>query len=156
MMSLSLAAGVGDTTGHKNMLYLIRLRWIAVLGQITTIAGVSLGLASPEPELAASSRNDFVGREHQSNEPTGRSCRDSRLQPTVELPAHTIGDRTDRQRSFVAPQPGEAFTVLALDFARQPRTGQAQRVESRVQLFGQRTGGERDLFDALDRWFELE
>ena len=53
MMSLSLAAGVGDTTGHKNMLYLIRLRWIAVLGQITTIAGVSLGLGLnlPMPQM---------------------------------------------------------------------------------------------------------
>lgn len=29
--------------GHKNMLQLIQLRWIAVLGQITTIAWVSLG-----------------------------------------------------------------------------------------------------------------
>jgi two-component system, sensor histidine kinase RegB len=53
MMSLSLAAGVGDTTGHKNMLYLIRLRWIAVLGQITTIAGVTLGLGLnlPMPQM---------------------------------------------------------------------------------------------------------
>lgn len=39
-----LAIASGGAAGHKNMLYLIRLRWIAVLGQITTIAVVSLGL----------------------------------------------------------------------------------------------------------------
>jgi len=44
MRSLTLAMGASDTAGHKNMLYLIRLRWIAVLGQITTISGVTLGL----------------------------------------------------------------------------------------------------------------
>lgn len=39
-----IAASVGYAAGHKNMLYLIRLRWIAVMGQITTIAVVSIGL----------------------------------------------------------------------------------------------------------------
>ena len=29
MRSLTIAAGAGDAAGHKNMLYLIRLRWIA-------------------------------------------------------------------------------------------------------------------------------
>ena len=53
MRSLTLAAGVGDSAGHKNMLYLIRLRWIAVLGQVTTIAGVTLGLGLnlPLPQM---------------------------------------------------------------------------------------------------------
>lgn len=53
MKSLALAAGVGSATGHKNMLYLIRLRWIAVLGQITTIAVVTLvlGLHLPMPQM---------------------------------------------------------------------------------------------------------
>jgi two-component system sensor histidine kinase RegB len=53
MRSLTLAAGVGDAAGHKNMLYLIRLRWIAVLGQVTTIAGVTLGLGLnlPLPQM---------------------------------------------------------------------------------------------------------
>ncbi|MFJ2989614.1 ATP-binding protein [Collimonas sp. NPDC087041] len=37
------AAGPEDTTGHKNMLRLIQLRWIAVIGQITTIAVVMVG-----------------------------------------------------------------------------------------------------------------
>lgn len=41
--------GMKSLVGHKNMLYLIRLRWIAVLGQITTIAVVSLGLGLPLP-----------------------------------------------------------------------------------------------------------
>jgi two-component system sensor histidine kinase RegB len=53
MRPLALAAGVGDSAGHKNMLYLIRLRWIAVLGQVTTIAGVTLGLGLnlPLPQM---------------------------------------------------------------------------------------------------------
>ncbi len=53
MRSLTIATGSSDTAGHKNMLYLIRLRWIAVLGQITTIAGVTLGLGLhlPLPQM---------------------------------------------------------------------------------------------------------
>lgn len=39
-----MAAGVGRTAGHKNMLQLIHLRWIAVIGQITTIAVASAGM----------------------------------------------------------------------------------------------------------------
>ena len=36
-------AGFENTAGHNNMLQLIQLRWIAVIGQITTIAVVTLG-----------------------------------------------------------------------------------------------------------------
>jgi two-component system sensor histidine kinase RegB len=36
------AADVEYVAGHKNMLQLIELRWIAVIGQITTIAGAIL------------------------------------------------------------------------------------------------------------------
>ncbi|MEC5217939.1 two-component system sensor histidine kinase RegB [Actimicrobium sp. GrIS 1.19] len=32
-----------DAAGYRNMLHLIQLRWIAVVGQISTIAGVTLG-----------------------------------------------------------------------------------------------------------------
>lgn len=51
----SIAASVGYAAGHKNMLYLIRLRWIAVAGQITTIAVVTwgLGIALPLPQMLA-------------------------------------------------------------------------------------------------------
>ena len=51
----SAAANVGYAAGHKNMLYLIRLRWIAVVGQITTIAVVSiaLGIHLPLPQMIA-------------------------------------------------------------------------------------------------------
>ncbi|CDG82940.1 ATP-binding protein [Janthinobacterium agaricidamnosum] len=35
--------------GHKNMLQLIQLRWIAVLGQVSTIFGVSIGFGVPLP-----------------------------------------------------------------------------------------------------------
>jgi two-component system sensor histidine kinase RegB len=50
-----MAASVGYAAGHKNMLYLIRLRWIAVVGQITTIAAVAfgLGIRLPMPEMLA-------------------------------------------------------------------------------------------------------
>jgi two-component system sensor histidine kinase RegB len=53
MRSLTIATGASETAGHKNMLYLIRLRWIAVLGQITTIAGVTLGMGLhlPLPQM---------------------------------------------------------------------------------------------------------
>ncbi|HWJ95243.1 MAG TPA: sensor histidine kinase, partial [Telluria sp.] len=36
------AADVEYAAGHTNMLQLIELRWIAVVGQITTIAGAIL------------------------------------------------------------------------------------------------------------------
>ena len=49
--------GSGYAAGyrHKNMLYLIRLRWIAIAGQISTIAGVSLllGIHLPLPQMFA-------------------------------------------------------------------------------------------------------
>lgn len=41
---LTAATNVENTAGHKNMLQLIQLRWIAVFGQITTIAIVALVL----------------------------------------------------------------------------------------------------------------
>lgn len=48
-------ASVENATGHKNMLLLIQLRWIAVVGQITTIVVVSLGLGVnlPLPQMLA-------------------------------------------------------------------------------------------------------
>ncbi|SFB14595.1 two-component system, sensor histidine kinase RegB [Collimonas sp. OK607] len=47
------AAGVENSAGHKNMLQLIQLRWIAVVGQITTIAIVILGfgIQLPLPDM---------------------------------------------------------------------------------------------------------
>jgi two-component system sensor histidine kinase RegB len=41
-MRTASAADVDYIAGHKNMLQLIELRWIAVIGQITTIAGAML------------------------------------------------------------------------------------------------------------------
>ncbi|MFC5475618.1 ATP-binding protein [Paraherbaspirillum soli] len=43
------ATGVENAAGHKNMLQLIQLRWIAVLGQITTISIVILGFGIQLP-----------------------------------------------------------------------------------------------------------
>jgi two-component system sensor histidine kinase RegB len=45
----TVAAGVENAAGHKNMLQLIQLRWIAVVGQITTIAIVILGFGIQLP-----------------------------------------------------------------------------------------------------------
>lgn len=47
------AASVESAAGHKNMLQLIQLRWIAVVGQITTIAFVTyvLGVRLPLPQM---------------------------------------------------------------------------------------------------------
>lgn len=55
MKGQPVAASVGYAAGHKNMLYLIRLRWIAVIGQITTIAvvAVGLGIHLPLPQMIA-------------------------------------------------------------------------------------------------------
>lgn len=49
------AANVESAAGHKNMLQLIQLRWIAVVGQITTIAFVTyvLGVRLPLPQMFA-------------------------------------------------------------------------------------------------------
>ncbi|HAT31436.1 MAG TPA: histidine kinase [Janthinobacterium sp.] len=43
------AAKVEHAAGHKNMLQLIQLRWIAVAGQITTIVSVTLGFGIALP-----------------------------------------------------------------------------------------------------------
>ena len=49
----TIAAGVESAAGHKNMLQLIQLRWIAVIGQITTIAFViaGFGIHLPLPHM---------------------------------------------------------------------------------------------------------
>src|ERR1700704_5459523 len=41
--ALAGTAGADDTTGRENMQQLIQLRWIAVMGQIVTIAVVHFG-----------------------------------------------------------------------------------------------------------------
>ena len=45
----SAAAGFDDATGLKNMQQLIQLRWIAVVGQVVTIAVVHFGFGIPLP-----------------------------------------------------------------------------------------------------------
>jgi two-component system sensor histidine kinase RegB len=45
----ALAAGVESTAGRNNMLQLIQLRWIAVVGQVTTVAVVTLGFGIQLP-----------------------------------------------------------------------------------------------------------
>lgn len=52
---LTAAASVENAAGHKNMLQLIQLRWIAVVGQITTItvATVGLDIRLPLPQMIA-------------------------------------------------------------------------------------------------------
>lgn len=52
---LTAAASVENTAGHKNMLQLIQLRWIAVAGQITTITVATIGLdiRLPLPQMIA-------------------------------------------------------------------------------------------------------
>ena len=45
----AVAGRLDNGTGYKNMLHLIQLRWIAVIGQITTIAGVTFGLGVALP-----------------------------------------------------------------------------------------------------------
>lgn len=47
------AASVGNVAGRKNMLHLIQLRWIAVIGQITTITVAILvfGIRLPLPQM---------------------------------------------------------------------------------------------------------
>lgn len=49
------AVRVEEAAGHRNMLQLIQLRWIAVLGQITTILVVTsgLGIYLPLPKMIA-------------------------------------------------------------------------------------------------------
>jgi two-component system sensor histidine kinase RegB len=49
---LSLSASSGETVGQQNMLQLIQLRWIAVIGQVLTIAYVSLVFRIELPLLA--------------------------------------------------------------------------------------------------------
>lgn len=47
--SLGPPGGDADASGHKNLLLLVQLRWIAVGGQIVTLAVVGAGLQVPLP-----------------------------------------------------------------------------------------------------------
>jgi len=53
MRQASLAAHLEEDTGYSNMQQLIQLRWIAVIGQITTMATVTVGfgVALPLPAM---------------------------------------------------------------------------------------------------------
>jgi two-component system sensor histidine kinase RegB len=53
VVNRAAAASVESAAGHKNMLQLIQLRWIAVIGQITTITlvTVGLGIKLPLPQM---------------------------------------------------------------------------------------------------------
>lgn len=53
MTTGAAAAKLEQAAGHKNMLQLIQLRWLAVIGQVTTIAVVTLGLgiSLPLPQM---------------------------------------------------------------------------------------------------------
>jgi two-component system, sensor histidine kinase RegB len=55
MMERRSATRVDNPAGHNNMLHLIQLRWLAVIGQITTIAFVTLvlGIHLPLPQMIA-------------------------------------------------------------------------------------------------------
>ncbi|MEC4721763.1 ATP-binding protein [Noviherbaspirillum sp. CPCC 100848] len=44
-----VSSAVENAAGHTNMLQLIHLRWLAVVGQVTTISVVSLGYGIPLP-----------------------------------------------------------------------------------------------------------
>ncbi|MEO7495498.1 MAG: ATP-binding protein [Massilia sp.] len=48
-MRETVFGSIGQAAGHKNMKQLIELRWIAVFGQITTIASVTLGMGVQLP-----------------------------------------------------------------------------------------------------------
>jgi two-component system sensor histidine kinase RegB len=52
---LPVVVSVERAAGHKNMLQLIQLRWFAVIGQITTISVVTMGLgiSLPLPQMLA-------------------------------------------------------------------------------------------------------
>jgi two-component system sensor histidine kinase RegB len=49
--AIELQQALADSTGHRNMLHLIQLRWMAVVGQIATIATATLVLDIPLPVL---------------------------------------------------------------------------------------------------------
>src|SRR4051812_45776280 len=49
VMHQTVFGTVGQEAGHKNMRQLIELRWIAVIGQVTTIAAVTAGFGVQLP-----------------------------------------------------------------------------------------------------------
>ncbi|GIZ50317.1 ATP-binding protein [Noviherbaspirillum aridicola] len=55
MKASAAAPSLANAAGHKNMLQLIQLRWLAVIGQITTICVVTLGfgISLPLPQMLA-------------------------------------------------------------------------------------------------------
>jgi hypothetical protein len=104
-------------------------------------------VAAPEAELAAVIGMDLVRRQTQERD-AGRDCARHR-EPTIELPAHPLGEHGRGERTVMPPRTGQVLTVLGLDLDAHACAGQPAPGQTRVQLVGQglgREGGDVDPF----------
>ena len=111
-------------------------------------------VAAPEPELPAVGGHDLVGNEPQQRETARRRVEILVVlrvaeQPTVELPAHPLGQRGGSEHAVVTPAPREPFTVLGLGLDHHARARQAALGEAEQQPLGERLRRERDGVDPL-------
>jgi hypothetical protein len=112
-------------------------------------------LSTPEPQLATPRRRDFVGYQRQPGDSRGRTGRGRTVEPTVELPTHTIGYRDGTQGTFMAPETLEPLAMFGLGHDEHARTSQTMDIETIVQFVGQRFCDESRSVDALRRRVEL-
>ena len=119
------------------------------------IGAVVRGLvATPETELATVGGHHLVGNQAQQREP-GSCIFDIEVgwgsEPAVELPAHAFGERGRRERTVVAPAPGEPFAVLGLGLDDHPRAREPAIGEPEQQAVGETLRRERHRVHALNR-----
>ena len=104
-------------------------------------------VATPEPELATARRDDLIGDEAQEREPTGEPACSG--EPTVELPAHALGERGRGERALVAPAACERLAVLGLAVDDDAGAREPARREPIEEPVGERLAHERRGVDAI-------
>ncbi len=114
------------TANRKNMMLLIQLRWIAVMGQVATIAVVQLGLEVPLP-ARADGGGARRARAAQSREPRMAAPRLGGEQPWTAHGAHARCARSDR--SALSERGGRQPLYLSVSAA-----GGSRRRPSRCRI----------------------
>ena len=114
---------------------------------------VGSAAAAPEPELPARRGRQLVGYEADERDACSRPVDGGAVQPTIELPAHPIGDDAGGE-VIEAPQPFEALAVVGLGDDQQACAHMAARRQIGVQLTRQRSSDERGGVDAFRGFVE--
>ena len=112
---------------------------------------------APQAKLTALGPDELIGYQPQQADPAlSGAVGWLASPPAVELPADPLGHGELGQQPVVPPQPGDLLAVVADHLDLDPDAAQSARGQLRVQLAGQRFGGEHNPLGLLGRRIELD